>query len=151
MIVVQKGNPKGIQAVQDLTKPGLRVGLPHHEKSAMGSIAWKMLQQLNLVEALGRNVKVESPTGDFLINQLRTGSLDAIIACRSNWVGAREHLDAIPIEHVLASMIQPYAVGRGTRYPRMLARLQDALTTDASRERFEAAGFGWRHQPVSTP
>jgi molybdate transport system substrate-binding protein len=147
MIIVQKGNPKGIQTVQDLTKPGLRVGLPHHEKSAMGNIAWKMLRQMNLTDALGQNLKVESPTGDFLINQIRTGSLDAIIACRSNWTGVREHLDAIPIDHPLARMTQPYSVGRSTRYKQMMARLQDTLTTAASRQRFEAEGFGWRYQP----
>ncbi len=147
MIIVQKGNPKGIQTVQDLIKPGLRVGLPHHEKSAMGNIAWKMLDQLHLADALGENLKVESPTGDFLINQIRTGSLDAIIACRSNWTGVREHLDALPIDHPLARMTQPYAVGRSTRFKQMMGRLQDALTTAASRQRFEAEGFGWRYQP----
>lgn len=151
MIIVAKGNPKGIRTVQDLTKPGLRIGLPHHEKSAMGNIAWKMLVQMKVYDALAPNLSVESPTGDFLINQIRTGSLDAIIACRSNWTGVREHLDAVPIDHPLARMTQPYAVGRNTRYKLMLARLQDALTTAASRERFEAQGFGWRYQPASAP
>ncbi len=148
MIIVAKGNPKGIRTVQDLTKPGLRIGLPHHEKSAMGNIAWKMLVQMNVYDALAPNLSVESPTGDFLINQIRTGSLDAIIACHSNWTGVREHLDAIPIDDPLARMTQPYAVGRNTRYKLMLARLQDALTTAASRERFEAEGFGWRFGPA---
>jgi ABC-type molybdate transport system substrate-binding protein len=134
-----------------LTKPGLRIGLPHHEKSAMGNIAWKMLAQMNLYDALSQNLKVESPTGDFLINQIRTGSLDAIIACRSNWTGVREHLDAVPIDHALARMTQPYAVGRDSRYRQMMARLQDAFTTAASRERFEAEGFGWRYQPHPAP
>src|SRR5512136_1074318 len=134
MIIVQKGNPKGIQTVQDLIKPGLRVGLPHHEKSAMGNIAWKMLGQMHLADALGPNLRVESPTGDFLMNQIRTSSLDAIIACRSNWTGVREHLDGIPIDHPLARMTQPYAVGRATRHKLMMIRLLDALTTAASRE-----------------
>lgn len=151
MIIVQKGNPKGIHTAQDLTRPGLRVGLPHHDKSAMGNIAWKMLVQMNLYDALGQNLKVESPTGDFLINQLRTGSLDAIIACRSNWTGVREHLDAVPIDHSLARMTQPYAVGRETRYKYMMARLRDTLTSTASRERFETEGFGWRYQRPSAP
>lgn len=151
MIIVQKGNPQNIQTVQDLTKPGLRVGLPHHEKSAMGNIAWKMLVDMKLYEALGPNLKVESPTGDFLVNQIRTGSLDAIIACRSNWTGVREHLDAVPIDHPLARMTQPYAVGRSSRYPQLMSRLRDALTSTTSRERFEAEGFGWRYQPASAP
>lgn len=151
MILVQKGNPKGIQSAQDLTQPGLRVGLPHHEKSAMGNIAWKMLVKTKVYDAFGPNLKVESPTGDFLVNQLRTGSLDAIIACRSNWTGVREHLDAVPIDDPLARMTQPYAVGRETRFKQMMARLQAALTCAESRERFEKVGFGWRFQPVGGP
>ncbi len=151
MIIVQKGNPKGIQTVQDLTKPGLRIGLPHREKSAIGNIAWKMLVQMNLFDALGQNLKVESPADDFLINQMRAGSLDAIVASRSNWTGARDYLDAVPIDHPLARLTQPYAVGRSTRYPQLMARLRDAITSPASRQRFEAEGFGWRYQTGSTP
>lgn len=147
MILVQKGNPQNIRTVQDLLKPGLRVGLPHHEKSAMGNIAWKMLVQMGVYDALQANLKVESPTGDFLVNQLRTGSLDAIIACRSNYKTVSDYLDAVPIDHPLARMIQPYAVGRQTRYKYMMTRLQETLTSAASRERFESAGFGWRFQP----
>jgi ABC-type molybdate transport system substrate-binding protein len=149
MIIVQKGNPKGIQTVRDLTRPGLRLGLAHHEKSAMGNIAWKMLVQMNLYDALRENLMLESPTGDFLINQIRTGSLDTIIACRSNWVGVREHLDAVVIDHPLARMTQPYAVGRETRHKQMMGRLRNALTTAESRGRFEAEGFGWRYQTTT--
>lgn len=144
MLIVPKGNPKNIRAPDDLLQPGLRVGLPHHDKSAMGNIAWKMLVALDLYDKLGANLKVESPTGDFLINQLRTGSLDAIIACRSNLTGVREHLEGIRIDHPLARMTQPYAVGRNSRYPQLMARLRDAIVSAESRQRFESAGFGWR-------
>lgn len=151
VIIVTKGNPKGIRSAQDLTQPGLRLGLPDHDKSAMGNIAWKMLKELKLTDALQPNLKVESPTGDFLINQIRTGSLDAIIACRSNWSGVREHLDAIPLDHPLARMTQPYAVGRSSKHAHMMRRLQEALTDSTSKERFEAQGFGWRFQQIATP
>ncbi|HNQ74491.1 MAG TPA: substrate-binding domain-containing protein [Verrucomicrobiota bacterium] len=151
MIIVQKHNPKNLHALSDLTRPGIRLGLPDHEKSAMGNVIWKMLVQLKLYDALRPNLAVESPTGDFLINQIRTGSLDAIIACHSNWTGVRDHLDAVPIEHPLARLTQPYAVGRETRYPHLMARLEDAITSAASRARFESQGFGWRFQPASPP
>jgi len=151
MILVQKGNPKGIGSVQDLAKPGVRLGLPHHEKSAMGNIAWKMLKEMGVYETIQPNLKVESPTGDFLVNQLRTGSLDAIIACRTNHKPMRDHLDAIPIDSPLASMAQPFAVGKETRYRQMMARLLETLTTAHAKERFTEVGFGWRYQPKSTP
>jgi len=151
MILVQKGNPKGIRTVADLLKPGTRVGLPHHEKSAMGNIAWKMLQQMGLYDELQKNLTVESPTGDFLVNQIRTGSLDAIIACRTNHKPVSEHLDAVPIDSPLAAMSQPYAAGRNTRYKHMMSRLLQAFTTAESRERLETVGFGWRFQSKPNP
>ena len=144
MLIVAKGNPLKILTPNDLLRPGLRVGLPHHEKSAMGNIAWKMLASLGLYDKLGANLKVESPTGDFLINQLRTGSLDVIIACRSNLTGVSGNLDGVPIETPMAHMIQPYAVGKESRFPQMMTRLREAILSTESRKRFESAGFGWQ-------
>jgi ABC-type molybdate transport system substrate-binding protein len=151
MILVQKGNPKEIRTVQDLLRPGLRVGLPHHEKSAMGNIAWKMLVQMGVYDRLAETLALESPTGDFLVNQLRTGSLDAIIACRSNHGTVREHLDAVAIDHPMAQMAQPYAVGRASKNAHMMQRLMDAIVTAGSRERFESVGFRWRYAPPPAP
>lgn len=151
MLLVAKGNPLKILTPEDLLRPGLRVGLPHHEKSAMGNIAWKMLTGLGVYDKLGDNLKVESPTGDFLVNQLRTGSLDVIIACRSNWTGVRESLDGIPIDQPLAHMTQPYAVGKSSRYPQLMTRLRDTITSAESRQRFEGAGFGWRYSKPAHP
>lgn len=150
MILVQKGNPKGIRTLEDLTKPGIKVGLAHHEKSAMGHIAWKMLKDMGLYDAMSKNLAVESLTGDFLVNQLRAGSLDAIIACRTNYKPVSEHLDAVPIASPLSAMAQPYAVGLDSRHKHLMARLREAFITAESRQRFEAAGFGWRHQAVAT-
>src|SRR5262249_40148319 len=113
-----------------------------------GFLAWKMLQSMGLYEQLAQNLKVESPTGDLLVNQMRTGSLDAIIACRSHFTTVRDYLDAIPIEDPLAQLEQPFAASRSTLYPRLMARLLEALTGPASRQRFESAGFGWRYQPA---
>lgn len=143
MILVAKGNPKNIKTLQDLLAPGIRLGLPHHEKSAMGNVAWKMLKDMGIYDALQKNMKVESPTGDFLVNQLRTGSLDAIIACRSNLSGVAEHLDGIAIDHRLANMTQPYGVGVESPNRRLAERLHNAILSKESRQHFEKAGFQW--------
>ena len=151
MLIVAKGNPLKILTLEDLLRPGLRVGLPHHEKSAMGNVVWKMLTKLGIYDKIGANLKVESPTGDFLINQLRTGSLDVIIACRSNLSGVREYLDGLPIDDPLSHMTEPYAVGNKSRYPQLMLRLRDAIASAESRKRFESAGFGWSYPTNSMP
>ncbi|MEI7728718.1 MAG: substrate-binding domain-containing protein [Verrucomicrobiota bacterium] len=146
LIIVPKGNPQKIQTVEDLTKPGLRLGLAHPEKSAMGALTKNMLVAMGRYEAVCRNLKLDSPTGDFLINQLRTGSLDAIIACRSNAQNVREHVEVIRIDHPLATAVQPYGVAKSTQYQQLMTRLLEMIESPASSNRFTGAGFYWRFQ-----
>ncbi len=146
VILTAKGNPLNITKTEDLAKSGLRLGLAHPEKSAMGALTKNMLVAQGVYPAVSSNLKMDSPTGDFLVNQLRTGSLDAIIACRSNAVNTADSLTMIPIDHPLALAVQPYAVSRRTAMPRLMARLRDAIESPESRHRFEAAGFHWAAQ-----
>ena len=48
-----------------------------------------------LAGAVMKNVKVQSPTGDLLVNQLLTGSLDAVVAYISNAAGWDDCLDRL--------------------------------------------------------
>jgi molybdenum ABC transporter molybdate-binding protein len=84
-----------------------------------------------------------------LVAQMRAGERpDAYFACDKPFMSS---VDSLPIEHPLARLEEPFAVGRACRYPQMMARLLEALAAPASRARFEAAGFGWRYQPNSAP
>ncbi len=144
VILVPKGNPQGIKELKDLGQPGLRVGLGHEQQSAMGALTEQMLKADGTYDAIRKNVKVETPTGDMLVNQLRTGSLDAVIAYLSNAKGAADKLETIPINIPSAIATQPVAIGREARYPQLTARLLDDIRSEASRQRFEARGFKWK-------
>jgi len=146
IILVGKGNPKEIQNLKDLTKPGLKVGLAHPVQSALGALTKRMLRNAGLYEALiaSKNVAVESATGDFLVNQIRVGSLDAVIVYRSNAAYVKDHLDIVDIELPDAFAIQPYAVARNTDHKRLMERFFDSIKTQQSKERFESIGFRWR-------
>ncbi|MFO1002962.1 MAG: hypothetical protein U0936_21740 [Planctomycetaceae bacterium] len=52
------------------------------------------------------NVTVQTPTGDMLVNQLLTGSLDAAVVYLSNASGVGEQLDAVRI-HGLSCSVAP--------------------------------------------
>jgi ABC-type molybdate transport system substrate-binding protein len=94
-----------------------------------------------------KNVVVQSPTGDMLVNQMRTGSLDAVVAYVSNAVSAANELEAMPIDIPCALAIQPVAVGRESKRSQIAARLLEALKSPESRERFQAEGFRWKGSP----
>jgi molybdate transport system substrate-binding protein len=145
VILVPKGNPHQIRSLNDLGKPGLRLGVGHEKQCALGALTQETLKQGGVHDSVMENVKVQSPTGDLLVNQLRTGSLDAVIAYVSNATEAADRLEAIAITNIpCAVAVQPVAVGRDSTYKQLTARLLDALQSPESRQRFEAHGFHWR-------
>ena len=149
VILVRKGNPSGIIELADLCGPGLKIGLAHPEKSALGVLTKSIFEEAGLMERLeaSGNIMLDSATGDFLVNQMRTGSLDAVIVYRSNAAAALGDVDLVPLTATGAQATQPFAVARATNHPRTLARLLDAFTRADSRARFDALGFGWE-QPL---
>ena len=141
VIMVKKGNPRGIHALKDLAQPGLKIGVGHEKQCALGALTKTTLEISGAYGAVLKNVAVQSPTGDLLVNQLRTGSLDAVIAYVSNAASAKDELECIPIEIKCALAVQPFAIGRESNFKHLTSRLLAALQSSASRERFESNGF----------
>ncbi len=144
VILVQKGNPQNIANLNDLGRTGLRVGIGHEKQCAMGWLTQNTLNEAGVQAEVMANVTVQSPTGDMLVNQLRTGSLDAALVYLSNAAGAGEELDAIRIHGMECSVAtQSFAASMNTRYPQLTARLFERLCSAESRDSFEAEGFRW--------
>lgn len=141
-LVVKKGNPAGINRLQDLARPGLRIGLCNAEQSTLGYMTTGILRDLKLREAIQKNVVVEVPTADFLINQMRAGGLDAAIVYSVNAIPQNDHLDFIRIDHKGALAIQPFAIGVHSPRRQLAQRL--LLSLKENRAEFEKAGFIWR-------
>jgi ABC-type molybdate transport system substrate-binding protein len=144
VIFVPRGNPHHIEALEDLGQPNLKVGIGHEKQCAMGALTQETLKQGRAQDRVMKNVKVQTPTGDMLINQLLTGSLDAVIAYLSNGANAADKLEAIPIDLPCAVAVQPIAVGRDSEHKQLVGRLVAAIHSRESRERFESYGFQWR-------
>lgn len=95
VLVVKKGNPHGVKAIDDLAKPGLRVCLPNPEFSTCGEMLFKLLEKKGIREAVMENVgnalfKTHGQSG----NQLKLGHRDATVM----WNGvAHNFLDALEI------------------------------------------------------
>src|SRR5262249_14425612 len=147
VILVPRGNPRHIRSLNDLGQRGLRVGVGHEKQCALGVLTQTTLRQTAFQSAVMKNVVVQSPTGDFLVNQLRTGSLDAVIAYVSNATSAADDLEAIRLDIPCAVAVQPLAGGRASDFPQLTRRLLEALRSRESRERFEANGFHWQAAP----
>ena len=141
-LVVRKGNPHQIQSVADLAKQGLKIGLCNTEQSTLGFMTRGILSSLKLEADVRKNVAVEVPTADFLINQMRAGALDAAIVYKVNAIPQAEHLEFLPIPHPGAKAVQPFSIRSGSTQRQLAQRLLDFF--QRHRDKFESAGFSWR-------
>ena len=145
VILVQKGNPLGIRSLKDLTREGVRLGIGHEKQCAMGWITQNTLREGGIQKDVMANVIVQTPTGDMLVNQLRTGSLDAAVAYLSNAAGAADYLDAVEITGIECSVAtQPWAIAAKSKFPLTTSRLFERICSAESRDTFLAEGFRWQ-------
>jgi molybdate transport system substrate-binding protein len=144
VILVPKGNPKKITSLDDLGQPGLKVGVGHEKQCAMGALTQQTLRQGRVRDHVMKNVKVQKPTGDMLVADLLTGSLDAVIAYVSNGASASDRLDAVAIYIPCAFAKQPIAINKQSKNKHLVERLVETILTEESRKRFLAYGFTWK-------
>jgi len=141
IILVPSANPHGIKRLNDLAQPGLRVGLCNAEQSTLGALTQRILTKLDLVAAIEPNVRSRTPTGDLLVTQLDTGSLDAVVVYRANATAVLDRHTALGINLPEARAVQPYAVAKQAQHAQLANRLLAALDGVSSRKRYLAAGF----------
>lgn len=142
VIIVPAGNPKQIRSLADLTRPGITLGIGHHEQCAMGWLTQNTFRDSGMHKQLMGNVIMETPSGDMLVNQMQTGSLDAAVVYRSHATAAAGVLDVVAIDGIAASIAtQPWAIAKGSKYPRLAGRLFERINDAASRKLFQAGGF----------
>ncbi|HIA19875.1 MAG TPA: molybdate ABC transporter substrate-binding protein [Planctomycetaceae bacterium] len=144
MLVVQKGNPKQIRQVSDLTRDGIRVAIGHPEQCTIGVLSRRLLEEAHVYQAIKSkgNVVTETASSALLIPNITTGAADAVLAYRSDTLAEREKLEVVAIESDLAKAIQPYSTARSSQHKALSGRLFDTIAR--SRDQFEKAGFNWR-------
>ena len=144
VILVHKGNPKGIHARERSAQKDLKLGVGHEKQCALGVLTKETLVQSKQYEPVMKNVVVQSPTGDFLVNQLRTGSLDAVIAYISNATASGDKLEAIRIDIPLRAGDAAVCGGEGAANKQLAGRLLEAIESAESKEKFLENGFYWK-------
>lgn len=78
-IIVQKGNPKNIMSLEDLARPGLRVGIADPESVCVGLYAKELLERNGLWESVSKNIVVYAASCEQTAQIVYTGAVDAVI------------------------------------------------------------------------
>jgi len=77
VLVVARGNPKGIHAIADLMKPGIRLSLANPEAAAVGTLTRQALIHSGHWQALSSGATVFKPTVNDIANDVKLGAVDA--------------------------------------------------------------------------
>ena len=98
VIMVQKGNPKQIKGLTDLTRPGLRVGLGRPDACAVGQQSAKIFAKNGIdLAAIQKNLTFSSLTVNELGIQIKTGHLDAAIVWDATAAYYQDSAEAVAI------------------------------------------------------
>jgi molybdate transport system substrate-binding protein len=79
VIAVQHGNPKNIQSLADLAKPGIEVGIGNPQAVCIGLYAVEILDYNNLLADVSKNIVVNVESCEKTATLISLKSVDAVI------------------------------------------------------------------------
>lgn len=98
VIITPKGNPAGIQTVEDLAKNDVKLVLPDKEATALGKTAFKVFDKANLTDKIEKNVIAYLETPAKVVVAITMGQGSAGIVEYSNTFKDREKIEVVEID-----------------------------------------------------
>jgi len=101
-ILIQHGNPKNIQTLSDLARPGIKVGVGNPKAVCVGLYAHEILKYNNLLDEAGKNIVTFGESCSKTASLVALKSVDAVIGWR---VFSRWHPDTIDVVYLKPEQI----------------------------------------------
>jgi molybdate transport system substrate-binding protein len=134
-ILVRKGNPKNIRGLNDLLKPGIKLGLGDSDACAIGRTSKKILVKNNIKwEDIQKNLVFQSLTVNELGLQIQAQALDAVIVWDATAKYYSDYGDeiSIPVENNVISTVD-IGVLKFTKHKELVERFVDFVTSEAGK------------------
>lgn len=147
VMLVKRGNPKGLQTLADLARPNLRIGVTEPKASTLGKLCEELFRETGQWDAIAKNINggVKHDTAHTLIQSMEAGGkLDVVLVYKANIQHLKNKFDFVPLKPARAIAVQNIAARKDTAYPQLAQRLMRHVTSDTSRRRFEQLGFNWK-------
>lgn len=142
-IDVQHGNPKDIQTLSDLAKPGIRVGIGNPETVCVGLYAVEVLERNGLLNQVLRNIVTHAPSCSATASLVVMKKVDAIIGWRvfSKW--NPDKIDAVLLKpnEVPRLAYIPAAISSYSQDRERAQRFIDFLTSAEGQKIFAKWGY----------
>lgn len=142
-IDVQKGNPKNIQSLSDLARPGLKLGIGAPETVCVGLYAVEILEYNHLLADVGKNVVTYAASCDATATLVALKTVDAVIGWEifASWnPGAIDAVFLKP-EQIPRLAYIPAAISNYTRDKKSAQRFLDFLVSPQAKAVLKKWGY----------
>ena len=124
VMLVEKGNPRGIRSLADLAKRGLRVGTTDPKASTLGALSHELCRETGKFDPIKQNIVMMADTAHTLVQTMEAGrKLDVALVYEANIRHLRGRFDAVPLQLKRALAVQNVAASKTTPYPHLAKRL----------------------------
>lgn len=143
VIAVARDNPESINTLQDLARPGVKVGITRRETTLLGRYAPEIFEKAGLAEAIGPNIITEAARPDSLLTMLVMGQVDAGILWNFYGVQSTEDIIVIYLEPDQLTGIgeMRVAVTAFTENEQEAQRFADFLSSPEGKQTFRVLGY----------
>lgn len=142
VLAVNRAKAELVRGLDDLARPGLRVGLGDPQAMAMGRLAEDILGKAGLMGKVAPNIRVRTATVKQLALYVARGYVDAAIIARADAVQFKDQVVMVDIPR---KYFRPEVIGaallKTSKAPEAARRLQDFLSSDRAKEVFIRYGF----------
>lgn len=157
VIVFRKGNPKGIESLDDLFRDDVSVALGNPDAASIGKLVRDVLTESGQWEELERKARVFKPTVNEVANDVKLGAVDAGIVWDATLANYPDlEMVGAPVFDEVAHEVT-IAVLRSCRHPTGALHFARYLgARDKGLERFAEAGYtpvdgdAWAERPDVT-
>lgn len=142
-IGVAPGNPKNIKNLEDLTRPGLRVGIGRPDTVCVGLYGAEILESLQIASKVRKNIVSYAESCTRTAQLLSMGLVDAVIGWDVFGQWDKENIEIVPIKPAYIKRIGyiPAAVASSARDPQLALAFVEFLAGEKGQEIFKNSGY----------
>ncbi len=142
-INVPKGNPRGIQGLEDLAEPGVKVGMARPDTVCVGLYGAEILEKAGLDAEVKKNIVTFVESCEKVANLVALGQVDAVLGWEvfASWNPDKIETVFLPPEKVTRIGYIPVAVSSYTRQPALARQFIDYLTSEEGKAVFKKWGY----------
>ncbi len=142
-LLVPEGNPAGITGLEDLARPGLRVGIGNPETVCLGQYAVEILEHNDLLEEVMPNVVAFGASCSGVVDMPVMGSVDAALSWGVTEAWNPQRLDSLAFAPGQVPRISTVAIAISAHSsdPERAQRFIDHVRSPVGLEVYRQAGY----------